>query len=79
MARAVLSEADIQRALTRISHEILESNRGGADLVVLGIPTRGAVLARRIAETIARIEPEAAPVPVGAMLVRISFGAAKDS
>ncbi len=67
MARAVLSEADIQRALTRISHEILESNRGGADLVVLGIPTRGAVLARRIAETIARIEPEAAPVPVGAL------------
>ncbi|HVL59948.1 MAG TPA: bifunctional pyr operon transcriptional regulator/uracil phosphoribosyltransferase, partial [Microbacterium sp.] len=41
MARAVLSQADIQRALTRISHEILESNRGSSDLVLLGIPTRG--------------------------------------
>ena len=67
MARAVLTQADIQRALTRISHEILESNRGGSDLVILGIPTRGVVLARRIAETIARIEPDAAPVPVGSI------------
>jgi len=62
MARAVLSQADIQRALTRISHEILESNRGSRDLVLLGIPTRGVILARRIAETIARIEPDA-PAP----------------
>lgn len=62
MARAVLSQADIQRALTRISHEILESNRGGRDLVLLGIPTRGVILARRIAENIARIEPDA-PAP----------------
>ncbi|MRG58551.1 bifunctional pyr operon transcriptional regulator/uracil phosphoribosyltransferase PyrR [Agromyces sp. CFH 90414] len=61
MARAVLSRADIQRGLTRISHEILESNRGASDLVILGIPTRGVVLARRIAETIARIEAEAPP------------------
>lgn len=67
MARAVLSQADIQRALTRIAHEILESNRGGSDLVILGIPTRGVILARRIAEIIARIEPEAAPVPVGSL------------
>ncbi|MCM3657020.1 bifunctional pyr operon transcriptional regulator/uracil phosphoribosyltransferase PyrR [Agromyces mediolanus] len=67
MARAVLTQADIQRALTRISHEILESNRGGSDLVILGIPTRGVILARRIAETIAHIEPEAAPVPVGSI------------
>jgi pyrimidine operon attenuation protein/uracil phosphoribosyltransferase len=59
MARAVLTHADISRALTRISHEILESNRGAADLVVLGIPTRGVFLARRIAETISRIEPDA--------------------
>jgi pyrimidine operon attenuation protein / uracil phosphoribosyltransferase len=57
-ARIVLQQADIARALTRISHEILESNHGTADLVILGIPTRGVVLARRIAENIARIEPE---------------------
>jgi pyrimidine operon attenuation protein/uracil phosphoribosyltransferase len=52
-----LQPADITRALTRISHEILESNRGGADLVILGIPTRGVVLARRIAEILDGIEP----------------------
>ncbi|MDR5700626.1 bifunctional pyr operon transcriptional regulator/uracil phosphoribosyltransferase PyrR [Agromyces aerolatus] len=59
MARAVLTHADVSRALTRISHEILESNRGASDLVILGIPTRGVFLARRIAETISRIEPDA--------------------
>lgn len=58
-ARIVLQQADISRALTRVSHEILESNRGTDDLVILGIPTRGVVLARRIAEAIQRIEPQA--------------------
>ncbi|MDQ0892482.1 bifunctional pyr operon transcriptional regulator/uracil phosphoribosyltransferase PyrR [Agromyces ramosus] len=67
MARAVLGQADISRALTRISHEILESNRGSSDLVLLGIPTRGVILARRIAETIARIEPDAPPALAGAL------------
>ncbi|HEY8588559.1 MAG TPA: bifunctional pyr operon transcriptional regulator/uracil phosphoribosyltransferase PyrR [Naasia sp.] len=47
-ARAVLQQADISRALTRIAHEILESNRGPEGLVVLGIPTRGVELADRI-------------------------------
>ena len=56
-ARIVLQQADITRALTRISHEILESNRGTRDLMILGIPTRGVELARRIAEIIDRIEP----------------------
>ncbi|HSP51589.1 MAG TPA: bifunctional pyr operon transcriptional regulator/uracil phosphoribosyltransferase PyrR [Cryobacterium sp.] len=67
MARTVLNQADIARALTRISHEILESNRGAENLVILGIPTRGVVLARRIAETIARIEPTATDVRVGSL------------
>ncbi|MDQ6650907.1 MAG: bifunctional pyr operon transcriptional regulator/uracil phosphoribosyltransferase, partial [Actinomycetota bacterium] len=39
--RSVLDPADVGRALTRIAHEILERNRGAADLVLLGIPTRG--------------------------------------
>lgn len=56
-ARAVLQQADITRALTRISHEILESDRGANDLVLLGIPTRGVILARRIAATLNEIEP----------------------
>ena len=56
-ARTVLQPADITRALTRISHEILESNRGGNDLVILGIPTRGVELARRIGAILDSIEP----------------------
>ncbi|WP_157413991.1 bifunctional pyr operon transcriptional regulator/uracil phosphoribosyltransferase PyrR [Agromyces allii] len=67
MARTVLNHADISRALTRIAHEILESNRGATDLVILGIPTRGTVLARRIAELIQRIEPSA-PVQLAGSL-----------
>lgn len=67
MARIVLSRDDISRALTRISHEILESNRGADRLVLLGIPTRGVALAKRIAETIARIEPDAPQPAVGAL------------
>jgi pyrimidine operon attenuation protein/uracil phosphoribosyltransferase len=67
MARTVLQQADIARALTRISHEILESNRGPDNLVILGIPTRGVLLAQRIADTIARIEPSATDVQVGSL------------
>lgn len=54
-ARIVLQQADIARALTRISHEILESNRGPAGLVILGIPTRGVTLADRIATQLSEI------------------------
>ena len=64
-ARSVLQQADITRALTRISHEILESNRGGEGLILLGIPTRGVVLARRIGAILDSIEPGA--VTVGAL------------
>ncbi|MBB5641368.1 pyrimidine operon attenuation protein/uracil phosphoribosyltransferase [Cryobacterium roopkundense] len=71
MEHIVLTQADITRALTRISHEILESNRGPDNLVILGIPTRGVVLARRIAETIARIEPAAPHVRVGSLDVTL--------
>jgi pyrimidine operon attenuation protein/uracil phosphoribosyltransferase len=55
-ARAVLDEADISRALTRIAHEILERNKGGRSVVLLGIPSRGVELARRIGERIAAVE-----------------------
>lgn len=63
--RTVLHEADIARALTRISHEILESNKGPHNLVILGIPTRGVALARRVAALVAEFGGE--PVPVGAL------------
>ena len=64
-ARTVLQQADISRALTRISHEILESNRGPTGLVVLGIPTRGVHLARRLAELLR--EFSGVEVPVGSL------------
>ena len=64
-ARTVLQQADITRALTRIAHEILESNHGSSDLVLLGIPTRGVLLAERIGRILDGLEH--GPVPVGAL------------
>ncbi len=63
--RVVLDARDISRVLTRISHEILERNKGPQDLVLLGIPTRGVGLARRVAARIAATE--GVEVPVGAL------------
>jgi pyrimidine operon attenuation protein/uracil phosphoribosyltransferase len=60
--RTVLDARDIGRALTRISHEILERNKGARDLVLLGIPSRGVPLAQRIAEKISGVEGYAVPV-----------------
>jgi len=65
VTRIVLQSADIGRALTRISHEILESNKGPDGLVLLGIPTRGATLARRIGALLSGIA--GAAVPVGSL------------
>ena len=63
--RTVMHAADIARALTRISHELLESNMGPDDLVLLGIPTRGVTLADRIGGLLADIS--GTTVPVGAL------------
>lgn len=52
----VLSGDDIHRALTRITHEILERNKGAADVLLLGIPTRGVPLATRLGERILAAE-----------------------
>ena len=60
--RVVLDARDINRALTRIAHEILERNKGARDLVLLGIPRRGVPLAHRIAEKISAVEELAVPV-----------------
>jgi pyrimidine operon attenuation protein/uracil phosphoribosyltransferase len=59
--KAVLTPEEIRRALTRIAHEILERTHGGEGIVLLGIPTRGVPLARRIAERIGEFEGTAAP------------------
>jgi pyrimidine operon attenuation protein/uracil phosphoribosyltransferase len=63
--RPVLDATDISRALTRIAHEILERNKGPQDVVLLGIPSRGVPLARRLAAAIAAVE--GSEVPVGAL------------
>jgi pyrimidine operon attenuation protein/uracil phosphoribosyltransferase len=60
-----LSAQDITRALTRISHEILEKNQGLTNIVLLGIPTRGAHLASRISSIITSIE--GTEVPTGTL------------
>ena len=57
-----LSAQDMSRALTRISHEILEKNHGSTNLVLLGIPTRGAHLASRISTIMSEIEGREIPV-----------------
>ena len=66
---SVLHQADISRALTRIAHEILESNRGADDLVLLGIPTRGVTLSHRLAALISEIAQVS--VPVGSLDVTL--------
>ena len=52
-AKTVLQADDIARVLDRIAHQILEKTQGGAGVVLLGIPTRGQPLARRLADRIA--------------------------
>lgn len=59
----LLDQSAINRALTRIAHEIVERNKGGEDLVLVGIKTRGVPLAKRLQEKIQEIE--AITVPFG--------------
>jgi pyrimidine operon attenuation protein / uracil phosphoribosyltransferase len=61
----VMDEAQVGRALTRIAHEIVERNRGIAELALVGVRTRGVPLARRIGKTVSEIAGE--PVPAGAL------------
>jgi len=65
----VMGPEDIRRALTRISHEIVEGNRGTDDLVIVGIRTRGAPLADRLASSIASFE--GVDLPSGALDVTL--------
>jgi pyrimidine operon attenuation protein/uracil phosphoribosyltransferase len=60
--KTVLGSDEIRRALTRIGHEILERTDGARDVVLLGIPTRGVPLARRLAARLADTEGVRAPV-----------------
>ncbi|GIJ36023.1 bifunctional protein PyrR [Micromonospora sediminimaris] len=59
-----MTSADLQRVVDRIAHQILEKTQGAADTVLLGIPTRGAPLASRLAARISAFEGISVPVGV---------------
>ena len=59
----VMNTNEIDRAITRIAHQILEQNKGAGNIALAGIVTRGDVLAKRLAAKIAQIE--GAEVPLG--------------
>ncbi|QMU76074.1 bifunctional pyr operon transcriptional regulator/uracil phosphoribosyltransferase PyrR [Streptacidiphilus sp. PB12-B1b] len=63
--RRVLDEGDISRSLTRIAHEIVERAKGAEDVVLLGIPTRGVLLARRLHARLAQITGR--DIPIGTL------------
>jgi pyrimidine operon attenuation protein/uracil phosphoribosyltransferase len=61
----VMDADDLRRAITRIAHEIVEKNRGAADLALVGIQSKGVPLARRLGELIRQFE--GVEVPVGSL------------
>ena len=63
MAKEIWDALAMKRALTRITYEIIEQNKGTDDLVLVGIKTRGVYLAKRIHDRIQKLE--GVDVPVG--------------
>jgi pyrimidine operon attenuation protein/uracil phosphoribosyltransferase len=62
LAKTVLDAPAVSRVIARMAHEVLERAGGAEDLVILGVPTRGAVLARRLAARIEQVEGRQIPV-----------------
>jgi pyrimidine operon attenuation protein/uracil phosphoribosyltransferase len=67
--KVILTSTDLQRVVDRIAHQILEKTQGAAGTVLLGIPTRGVPLARRLADRIRTFE--GVEVPVGSLDVTL--------
>ena len=65
----VMSADDVDRAVRRMAHEVIERNHGAERLVVIGLQTGGVFIARRIADTLAEIEGSS--VPVGSLDVAL--------
>lgn len=62
MERVILNSIEINRALTRIAHEILERNKGSKEIVMVGIRTGGVFLAQRLGKKMKEIEGESIPI-----------------
>lgn len=62
MAKEIVDAMAMQRALTRITYEIIEKNKGINSLVIVGIKTRGVYIAQRIAERLQQLENAEIPV-----------------
>jgi pyrimidine operon attenuation protein/uracil phosphoribosyltransferase len=67
--RRLLDADDLSRMIRRLAHELIEGNGGAEDLVLLGVRTRGAPIARRLADAIRTIE--GVEVPVGELDVTL--------
>ena len=52
----IIDEKGLERTLTRLAHEIIEKNKGAGNLVIVGIKTRGALIARRLTQKIEEVE-----------------------
>lgn len=63
-AKLILDAPSIERSITRIAHEILEKNKGTEGLVLVGIQTRGVILARRLAKALESISRVSVPIGV---------------
>jgi pyrimidine operon attenuation protein/uracil phosphoribosyltransferase len=73
----IMDATAIQRALTRVAHEIIEKNKGTANLVLIGLRSRGVDLARRLSQRLKEID--GGQIPVGALditLYRDDLGSA---
>lgn len=62
--KKILDQEGVERAVIRIAHEILERNKGTGDLAIVGIRTRGALLAKRFEKKIREIERETVPIGI---------------
>lgn len=63
--REILDQGEIERAVRRISYEIIERNKGAENLIIIGIPAPGPVLAERICSLIEEVE--GVKVPMGSL------------
>ena len=69
MPKLVLDQPSIDRAIVRMAHEILEKNKGTEKLCLVGIHTRGVILANRLQKTIESISRN--PLPIGILDINL--------